>query len=120
MRKWLRIKLQDKAKEYDDMHLGVLVDEDGCLVENVPFCEWWGAFKSTDLMPFVYRQKPDKNWYIDFGSDPEDDQDERYHLFSLAVVPIERGRSCVFRWDDQGIDMYITAVSDLVAGTAAS
>lgn len=120
MHRWLRIRLQDRTKEYDDMHMDVLVDYSGHLVQNAPYCGWFGPWRSTEVWPFLYHKNSDGKWYIDFGSDPQDDQSERYHLLTLVDTPVETGRFCHFHWDDRVIDMHIVSVADMAAGVAVN
>lgn len=97
------------ANDAEPFVFDLLCDGDRA-VPHAPMGGWWGRIKSSSLWPFVLHV----NGNMDFGSDPEDDQSERYWKTNLFEIEINVG-SKVILTDSSGevLDLVIKSVDIL-------
>jgi hypothetical protein len=111
----VRAKFVDPTGDWDPLCIDLLV-ADGQIVAGGPFCGWWGAIKSTDLMPFVAKPKADGSYVIDFGSDEDTDQTQRLHALRLPDDRVRPGCKLSFDFHEELVPLVAEAVVDLVTG----
>ena len=109
--RWLRTHLTTDEHDNADMTLDLLVDDGDIVVDRVPFCGWWGRLNSTELLPIVVR--PDGR--VDFGSDDETDQGERYGFMRLRGRRLQVGEPFSLEWEDEYL-LLVKSCRDLTEG----
>ena len=95
------------------MVVDALLDEQGQTKPGTPYCGWWGNIKSTDLLPFVVKQI-DEAYFLDFGSDEDTDQEERYHLFNLFYGPVAVGKKFKLSYFGNWYSFTVKTVADML------
>lgn len=94
--KLLRVKIDH---EYDPLVIDVLTDEDHFPIpDSPPTSGWWGRLGTTNLLPFILQP----SGRLDFGSDENTDQADRYALTDIKNVHIRPGERVTVD-DGQGV-----------------
>ncbi len=104
-----RIYLDTRENPHWNLTLDVVVDEERKAKKGVPFCGWWGKIGSTEILPLIVLA----DGRVDFGSDEETDQAERYGHIDLREHPIELCQKIKLNaWAEETL-FQITRVTDL-------
>ena len=111
--RWVRARLEDASKPNSEMFIDLIVDQDSHIKSGKPYCGWWGKLVSTEMVPFVCRQQ-NGDYYLDFGSATEDDQDERLYEFHIDHIPIRVGSTISVESYDDRYELTVTDLFDLI------
>jgi len=116
MKRYIRAHFRDPKDEWDHLYVDMILNDDGSLWRGLPLCGWWGALKSTDIMPFVIKLGVDDEYLIDFGSDDETDQTTRLQKIELPSDRVRVGSKLRFKYDDESVLLQAAQLVDMFSG----
>lgn len=110
--RWLRTFLRDHINPNSNMTIDILVDEQNKPVERVPFNGWWGKLGSTDVLYFTILG----NRKVDFGSDANTDQVDRFGSIDLWSRSIQVGTIIQYADSTGEYELHVESARDLTEG----